>query len=425
MSVHTMAAEAEMLGPAGAEHSRDPGTHPSGQLALLDRRVGVPGPADAAPGGARGPTTLAVSDAGGDQLPWPALITVLIPAHNEEASLGATIEALLAQERPADRVVVIPNGCTDGTAHVARRYPVTVMELPRLAHRKSEALNRAWVRYGQDADVVVCLDADTVLAPNALGDWELQMRADATIGGSSSKFTMQQPGLLPRLQKAEFATWTDTALRRGETSVLAGTGCAIRGEALQSVASRADREGPWTYDSATEDFELTYRIREAGWRCEVSPTVRAYTDSMPTVKALWGQRMKWQCGTIEDLLAFGVNRLTWRDWVQQALGLLNAASRALWLFVIIGALVLGILNIAWYWIAFPLVFVALDVYRATRIPHRDRTDLIIAGSFFPNEFFMWLRAGWFVASWSSVLWSRATHRDIDRWAAQYAAEGGR
>ena len=89
-----------------------------------------------------------------------------------------------------DRVIVIPNGCTDETAAVARRFPVTVLELPRLEHRKSEALNVAWQRHARDADVVICLDADTVLPPNAVGDWEAEMTADQTLGGSSSKFTM-------------------------------------------------------------------------------------------------------------------------------------------------------------------------------------------------------------------------------------------
>src|SRR5690606_29150871 len=115
--------------------------------------------------------------------------------------------------------------------------------------------------------------------PNALGDWESQMDADQTIGGSSSKFTMLAPDILSRIQKAEFATWTQTALDRGETTVLAGTGCCIRNSALREIASRDDRDGPWCYTSATEDFELTYRIRELGYRCVVSPTVRAYTDS--------------------------------------------------------------------------------------------------------------------------------------------------
>ena len=69
-------------------------------------------------------------------------------------------------------------------------------------------------------------------------------------------------------------------------------------------------DGPWSYASDVEDFELTYRLRRLGHACKVSYTVRAYTDAMVTVRALWAQRMKWQGGTVEDLLRIGVNRLT-------------------------------------------------------------------------------------------------------------------
>jgi poly-beta-1,6-N-acetyl-D-glucosamine synthase len=329
----------------------------------------------------------------------------------------------MAQTRPADRVVVIPNGCTDDTAAIARRYPVTVMELPKLAHRKSEALNRAWRVHGRDADVVVCLDADTELPPNAFAEWEAEMSADPLLGGSSSKFTMQAPDLLSRLQKAEFATWTQTSLDRGRTSVLAGTGCAISGEALREVAARDDREGPWCYHSATEDFELTYRIRELGYYCQVSPTVRAYTDSMKTIRSLWHQRLKWQVGTVEDLLHIGVNRLTLRDWSQQLMGLMNASLKALWLAVIAGYAIIGQLELIWFWLLLPVLFVSLDIKRALRIPHRDWKDLALAASFFPNELFMWLRAGWFVRSWVDVALSKITNKQVDRWESQYVAEG--
>ncbi|MFT4471415.1 glycosyltransferase [Arthrobacter sulfonylureivorans] len=350
-------------------------------------------------------------------------LTVLIPAYNEASSIAATIAAALNQTRPADRIVVVPNGCTDETAAIARAYPVTVMELPKLAHRKSEALNRAWHAYGRDSDVVVCLDADTVLPPNAFADWEEELWLDCLLGGSSSKFTMQAPDFLSRLQKAEFATWTDTALQRGRTSVLAGTGCAISGEALRRVAARDDREGPWCYTSATEDFELTYRIRELGFYCQVSPTVRAYTDSMKDLRSLWNQRMKWQVGTVEDLLHIGVNRLTIRDWGQQLMGLLNAGLKALWVAVIVGYALMGSLQLIWFWFLLPVLFIALDVKRATRIPHVDAKDFLIAASFFPNELFMWMRAGWFTRSWVDVLASKITKRSRDRWEAQYQAEG--
>lgn len=349
---------------------------------------------------------------------------VLVPAYNEAASIGATLDALMVQARPADLVVVIPNGCTDSTAEQARKYPVTVLELPRLEHRKSEALNLAWTKYAHDADVVICLDADTVLPPNAVHDWSSEFAAEDRpfLGGSSSKFTMQDPSFLSRLQKAEFAVWTDVALRRGQTSVLAGTGCAINNKVLRQIAARDDREGPWVYTSQVEDFELTYRIRELGYICQVSPDVRAYTDSMKTVRALWGQRMKWQVGTVEDLLSLGINRLTLRDWGQQAMGLLGVLLKALWVAVIVLALSLGVFKVILFWWLIPILFVSLDIKRALRIPHRDWKDVLIAATFFPQEMFMWLRSGWFIASWCAVLTTKITRRRVDRWEAQYTAE---
>lgn len=363
----------------------------------------------------------------------PALrVVALIPAHNESADMAATIEALMEQQRPADLVVVIPNGCTDDTADIARRFPVTVLELPVLPHKKSEALNIAWQKYCRDADVVICLDGDTVLPPSAIRDWEQEYLLDRPIGtgnssrplgGSSSKFTMLGDHFLTRLQRAEFARWTDTALRRGWTSVLAGTGCAISGDALRTVAALDDREGPWTYTSQVEDFELTYAIRKLGYRCQVSPQVRAYTDSMKTVRALWGQRMKWQCGTVEDLLAIGVNRLTAVDWWQQFTGLCAALSRLLWVVVIIAQIMTGQFHFVLFWWLLPVLFAAVDVRAAMRIPHRDRKDVVLAALLVPSELFAWLRAGWFLAAWFDVLKSKVTGQRKDRWQMQYVAEG--
>lgn len=346
-------------------------------------------------------------------------LVVLIPAYNEQDSIAHTIESVLQQYRKADEVVVVPNGCTDGTAEVARRYPVTVMELPKLTHGKSEALNLAWREYALGADTIICLDADTVLPPNAFLDWERELYHNPLMGGSSSKFTMQQKGLLPRIQKAEFATWTQTALDKGYTTVLAGTGCAIRGEALRMVAARPDREGPWTYESATEDFELTLRIRELGYYCHVSPTVRAYTDSMRDIKSLWNQRIKWQVGTIQDLLNAGWSPLTRRDWLLQVMNLFNLFAKATWLVFMVLLVTMGLFRFILFWWLFPLVFIGLDYVRSKSIPHRDKKDTLLALSFFPNEAFQWMRAAWVAKSWWIVL----TNNKTDLWSKQYTAEG--
>ena len=346
-------------------------------------------------------------------------IVALIPAHNEEASIGATVESLLRQTRVPDRIVVIPNNCDDRTAEIASGYPITVLEINNNQHGKSSALNLGWQYYARDAFMVVCVDADTVMPPNAVADWLAEMEANPHLGGSSSKFTMLGNDWLTRLQRSEFARWSQTSLQRGHTSVLAGTGCAIRGEALRAVMRRHDREGPWSYNSAVEDFELTFRIRQRGWHCHVSPTVPAYTDSMKTIHALWAQRMKWQVGTVQDLLTFGFSRLALRDWAQQGLGLLSALVRAMWIMLWAAGAITGWLHPNWTWWAVPALFAGMDFAASLKIPGRDWVDVLMAALLLPNELFAWLRAGWFIASWWQVL-SRQGKKDL--WASQYAAE---
>lgn len=350
-------------------------------------------------------------------------IVALIPAHNEAGSIGATVQALLNQVRVPDKIVVLPDNCSDNTAAIAKSLGVRVMETVGNKHKKSGALNYGWRETCQDAEIVICLDADTILPPNAIGDWEKEMETKPELGGSSSKFTMQDPGILTRLQKAEFSKWTDTSLRRGYTSVLAGTGCAIRNSALTDIVEMDGREGPWSYGSQVEDFELTYQIRKLGFNCHVSPTVRAYTDSMKSVKTLWNQRMKWQVGTVEDLMSIGFNKLTMLDWSQQALGMVAALSRVLWVTVMIASIAMGVFRLQPLWLLMPLLFIANDLKAANRIPHRDWKDILLAGLLIPQELFCWLRAGWFMKAWYDVLVGKLTGKRKDRWSMQYKAEG--
>jgi cellulose synthase/poly-beta-1,6-N-acetylglucosamine synthase-like glycosyltransferase len=385
-------------------------------------------------------------------------LTVLIAAHNEEQSIGATLDSVLAQDRQADYIVVAADNCTDSTVKVSRERigpspgpRVLVYETINNTHKKSGALNQIWAIMRLHTDLFVCIDADTVLPKNALRHWENEFLRDPRVGGCSAKFTMlssQEMAVLARksvvpraagkypkqnfrermwcrVQKAEFAKWTDTALaRKGRwTSVLAGTACAIRASALEEVVANRRERGqspiPWTYDSAVEDFELTYRLRELGYVCRVSAHVRAYTGAMLTLKTLWAQRLKWQVGTVSDLKAFGVNRLTFIDWWQQFLGLAAAVLRVSWVALFISGLLLtGEVHVLRFWWIFPIAFVLCDLREAWRVPHRTKADLVTAALLFPQELFAWLRAGWFVWSWVEVL----SGKKRDHWALQIAAE---
>jgi cellulose synthase/poly-beta-1,6-N-acetylglucosamine synthase-like glycosyltransferase len=399
---------------------------------------------------------------------------VLITAHNEETSIAATIDSVLAQTRHADRIVVAADNCSDATVAIARGRRsadgrrAVVFETIDNRHKKSGALNQAWARTKDTTDLYVCIDADTVLPINALADWEAEFASSDELAGCSAKFTMlstqemvrlAEAGIVPpsvgdlpmlsfrermwcRIQKAEFAQWTDKALaRKGRcTTVLAGTACMVRSSALDQVAaleletweakygdgpdgSIPERpEGPWTYQSQVEDYYLTHQLRSLGWVCRVSADVRAYTGAMLSMRTLWAQRMKWQVGTVSDLRALGVSRRTRIDWWQQLLGMLSALLRATWILLILSGLLLfgGHLHMLKYWWVFPLGFALCDVREAWRLPHRTWADVFTAAIILPQELFAWMRAAWFTCSWVEVL----TGRTRDRWALQIAAERG-
>src|SRR3954451_13928967 len=71
----------------------------------------------------------------------PVTVTVLIPAHNEAASIGATLDSLRAQEPAPHRIVVIADNCTDDTAAIARRHGAEVFITVGNSHKKAGALN--------------------------------------------------------------------------------------------------------------------------------------------------------------------------------------------------------------------------------------------------------------------------------------------
>jgi glycosyltransferase involved in cell wall biosynthesis len=94
----------------------------------------------------------------------PVMLSVIIPARNEEDFLPATIEALKAQSYRNFEIIVVANGCHDRTAEVAREFACRVHELG------DRGLGAARNLGGRAAlgQILVFLDADTLLPKEAL-----------------------------------------------------------------------------------------------------------------------------------------------------------------------------------------------------------------------------------------------------------------
>src|SRR6266566_9226224 len=95
-----------------------------------------------------------------------ANLTVIVPAYNEAASVADTIRSLQAQTAPPREIIVVDDCSTDGTGDVARALGVTVVRPPTNTGSKAGAQSFGLRRVR--TPLTVAIDADTVLAPDAL-----------------------------------------------------------------------------------------------------------------------------------------------------------------------------------------------------------------------------------------------------------------
>jgi glycosyltransferase involved in cell wall biosynthesis len=104
-------------------------------------------------------------DDSSDALTRGPSISVIIPAHNEEQYLRATLDSLHRQDYPPREIIVIANGCNDRTADVARHR---CHRLVVLSQKCLGIARNLGARLAQ-GELLMFLDADTTLEPSALG----------------------------------------------------------------------------------------------------------------------------------------------------------------------------------------------------------------------------------------------------------------
>jgi cellulose synthase/poly-beta-1,6-N-acetylglucosamine synthase-like glycosyltransferase len=265
-----------------------------------------------------------------DELPRltaAATITVLIPAHNEAASIGQTLRSLGEQSRCPDGVVVVADNCTDDTAAVAAvggaRVITTVGNTGRKAGALNQALSRVLPQLRGD-DLVLIMDADSQIGRDWIKSAADRMVSSRRIGGLCGVFTGEGgKGMLGQLQRNEYARAARTISRRSKIWVLSGCGTLLRVSALREVARQRGQSLPgvrghyFDTSSITEDFELTLALMTLGFQCVAAPACVAVTEVMPHWRDLWRQRLRWQKGTIRDLRHYGITRVTWGHWLRQ------------------------------------------------------------------------------------------------------------
>jgi cellulose synthase/poly-beta-1,6-N-acetylglucosamine synthase-like glycosyltransferase len=247
-------------------------------------------------------------------------VAVIIPAWNEGAVLGRTIDYVMKMHYPEEqvRVYVVDDGSTDQTPEVlaesAERYGGRVIHLRREqgGGGKADAINHGLDKIREDDwyEAILIIDADVLLTPTALRRMSRHL-GDLQIGGVTAyiKEGTAHPNYVNRFVAFEYIT-AQAAARRAQNMLaaqacLAGGAQLIRRDALEKIGGKIQT------GTLAEDTVTTFRIQLAGYDVRFEGNSIVLAEEPPSITALWKQRVRWARGNVQ------VSRLYRGVWLRR------------------------------------------------------------------------------------------------------------
>jgi len=256
-------------------------------------------------------------------------VAIVVPCYNEEKTVSSTILSLLELEYPKDKleIIVVDDGSRDKTLEIAQGIAASEdakifssKELwssgasavdekfshPRarisVYHKenggKHTAMNYALER--TSADLIGCLDADSIVAPDAL----LRVAPifdNATVSAVTPGIHVKEArNMLQHMQKVEYR------LSIFNRFMLAALGSAFITPGPFSIfrASVVRDLGGWRHGHSTEDMEMALRMQSAGFLIANAPKAVVHTGIPRTLKHLFRQRVRWTYGFLRNAIDY-------------------------------------------------------------------------------------------------------------------------
>lgn len=272
-------------------------------------------------------------------------VSIIVPAHNEESCIVETLQSLIRIDYPNVEILLVDDGSTDGTYTKSKPFAgihgnkiVKIFRKPQGG--KASALNLAF-QYCT-GDYIVCMDADSQLAPDSIR-MLLRRFVHDNVGACAGQVVIRNRcNLLTHLQALEYMLMNGTArmFQSYFSSVLIAPGplTMFRRHVLQALQDRRRPDehseprrpgqvsGPWESDTFAEDTKLSLSILASGADIVYEPAALCFTAAPTHVQRLLHQRYRWNRGNIQAA------RRTWRRWCQTPH---KRPSLGIWLIVFI------------------------------------------------------------------------------------------
>jgi cellulose synthase/poly-beta-1,6-N-acetylglucosamine synthase-like glycosyltransferase/peptidoglycan/xylan/chitin deacetylase (PgdA/CDA1 family)/spore germination protein YaaH len=289
----------------------------------------------------------------------PPLVSVLIPAFNEEKVIVSSIRQILRSRYANLEIIVVDDGSIDATSavvteHYASEPRVRLLTIPNggKAHAVNTALQEA------SGTVVVALDADTQFEPDTISRL-VRWFADPKVGAVAGNAKVgNRINLITVWQALEYVTAQNLERRAlaalGAITVVPGAVGAWRRDALEQL-------GGFPSDTLAEDQDLTIAVQKAGYHVLFDSEAIAWTEAPDTARGLARQRFRWAYGTLQCLWKHRDATFNPR---RGALGMV--ALPQVWLFQILFSVVSPLVDLVLVW---QIIATTLDY-----LQHRGQFD---------------------------------------------------
>lgn len=309
------------------------------------------------------------------------LVTILVPAFNEEKVIQSAIRSLLELDYPAYDILVIDDGSTDETYAKAAELEgyygrATVRVVSKSNGGKASALNTG-IGLAR-TPFVLCMDGDSRLAPGSL-KYAMPHFRDSRVGAVAGNVkVVNRRNLWTLLQALEYIEGLNMA-RRAQgflraVNIVPGPIGIFRRDALTRV-------GGYDTDTYAEDADLTLKLLTAGWHMVYEDRAIAYTEAPEHLYQLLKQRYRWTRGILQALkkhsAAFFSPRKRFATWLSLQSMLFEAIAWPIMnvfgnTFFSIAALAAGAPTYVLYWW---LLLTWLDLAAALHTVAMEEEDL--------------------------------------------------
>ena len=231
--------------------------------------------------------------------PGEPLVSIVVPAYNEEVNAVKTVHALLKTSYRNVELVFVDDGSGDRTYAMVKGAfvadpRVTIVTKPNGG--KASALNCGIERAA--GEYVLCVDADTNLDFDAIGIM-MKYFADPSVGAVAGNVKVgNETSILTRWQAVEYITSQNFDRRAFDLlnciAIVPGAIGAFRKDAILKV-------GGFTDDTLAEDCDLTIRLLRAGFGVRYASTAIARTEAPETIRMFLRQRFRWSFGIMQSL----------------------------------------------------------------------------------------------------------------------------